>query len=195
MSTNSRNVRRRVARVDERVRRTRFALAEALMRLAPRHGIDRLDVRKLTAAAGVGRSTFYKHYAGKDDFFISSFAGMVAQFDAHARATRKDYDTMLPAREVFAHVEGARAFALSLVASGQFVRTQAAREDRLRVIAEANLRRCYPAWTLARRQEIAVVLAGTFASLTRWWLEDGLRKDAEHVARLYDSVARQVLRG
>jgi AcrR family transcriptional regulator len=170
-----------------------MALSEALMTLGARDGIDRVDVLKLAAAAGVGRSTFYRHYADKDDFFIKSFTGMVASRDAHARAKRRDYDTMLPAREVFEHVEQARAFALSLAASGQFARTTAAREDVLRAIAEANLKRLMPALPVARRQEIAVVLASAFVGLMRWWVESGLRKDAAHVAALYDSVARRVL--
>ena len=183
----------RRAGVDQRARRTRMALAEALMTLGARDGIDRVDVRKLAAAAGVGRSTFYKHYADKDDFFIKSFAGMVAAMDAHARAERPDYGTMLPAREVFQHIEEARAFALSLAASGQFARTTAAREDVLRAIAEGTLKRVMPALPLVRRQEIAVVLASAFVGLMRWWVEGGLRKDAAHVAALYDSVARRVL--
>lgn len=165
------------------------------MTLSPRVGADRIDVRKLVAAAGVGRSTFYKHYADKDDFLISSFGGMVAMFDARAREQRTDYDTMLPACEVFAHVEEARAFALSLATSGQFARTQAAREDKLRAMAEANLRRAYPGWTSLRRQETAVVLASAFTGLMRWWIETGLRQSAAHVADLYDNVARRLLAG
>jgi AcrR family transcriptional regulator len=189
---NSGKRRVRAASIDRRARRTRIALSEALMSLTPEVGFDRLDVQRLVRAAGVGRSTFYKHFADKDDFFITSFAGMVAAMDAHARK-RADYDTMLPAREVFGHVEEARAFALSLASSGQFARTQAQREDRLRAVAEANLRRCYPALPAVRRQETAVVLAGAFASLLRWWVETGMRQSAAHVAELYETVARRVL--
>lgn len=178
---------------DKRINRTRIALAEALMALGPARGVDNLDVRSLTAKAGVGRSTFYKHYADKDDFFIKSFAGMVAARDSHAHAYRRNYDTMLPAHEVFQHVEEARAFAKSLVASGQFGRTIAAREDVLRRIAEGNLNRLHPTWPASRRQEAAVVLASTFAGLMRWWMEDGVRKDAAYVAGLYDAIARRVL--
>jgi AcrR family transcriptional regulator len=191
MSSNS--PRRRAGSIDRRAQRTRNALALALIEMTPREGFDRLDVRKLAAKAGVGRSTFYKHYADKDDFLITSFAGMVAALDAHARAGRRDYDAMLPAREVFQHVAAAREFALALARSGQFARTQAQREDRLRVIAEANLRRLRPGLPLARRQELAVVLAGAFASLMRWWIEDGLRKDCAQVAELYETVARRML--
>jgi AcrR family transcriptional regulator len=179
--------------VDKRTHRTRFALAEALMALGPVKGVDRLDVRMLTAKAGVGRSTFYKHYADKDDFFIKSFAGMVGSRDVYAQKHRSDYDTMLPAHEVFQHVAEARSFAQSLVTSGQFARTIAAREDVLRGIAEANLKRLHPAWPAQRRREVAVVLASAFAGLMRWWIEDGVRKEAAYVAGLYDAVARRVL--
>jgi AcrR family transcriptional regulator len=194
MSNKRRRIRPAAPGVDRRARRTRMALAEALMDLVPKKGIERVQVGQLAKAAGIGRSTFYKHYADKDDFFITSFANMIASMDAHARAHRRGYDTMLPAHEVFAHVADARSFALSLGASGELARTHSAREDRLRVVAEANLKRFAPARPAAERQEIAVILAGTFASLMRWWVEGGLRHSAKHVATLYDSVARSVLR-
>jgi hypothetical protein len=114
--------------------------------------------------------------------------------DAQARATRRDYDTMLPAAEVFKHVEEARAFALSLATSGQLARTMAAREDVLRVVAEGNIRRLRPGLPAAQRQELAVVLAGAFVSLLRWWMEAGLHRTAGEVAALYDGVARRLLR-
>lgn len=194
MSSKTPQKRRQQANVDKRALRTRGALARALMTLAPKDGIDALQVRKLAAAAGVGRSTFYKHYADKDDFFIKSFAGMVAAMDAKARETRRDYDTMLPALEVFRHVEDARAFALSLATSGQFARTMAAREDVLKDLAEQNLKRLRPGWSAARRPELAVVLAGAFVSLMRWWIDAGMRRSADDVAALYETVARRLLR-
>ena len=162
------------------------------MTLGPEAGVDALEVGALAAKAKVGRSTFYKHYADKDDFFITSFANMVAGFDAQAR-TRVGYRAMLPAREVFAHVEEARAFALSVAKSGQFSRTQGLREAKLRVIAEANLKRLHPRLDAARREELAVILAGGFASLMRWWMETGLRQNAAHVAGLYEMLAERVL--
>ncbi len=194
MSNKTPQKRRQQANVDKRALRTRGALARALMTLAPKDGIDALQVRKLAAAAGIGRSTFYKHYADKDDFFIKSFAGMVAAMDAKARETRRDYDTMLPALEVFRHVEDARAFALSLATSGQFARTMAAREDVLKDLAEQNLKRLRPGWSAARRPELAVVLAGAFVSLMRWWIDAGMRRSADDVAALYETVARRLLR-
>jgi AcrR family transcriptional regulator len=181
--------------IDKRAQRTRQALADALMALAPQEGFDALEVSKLAATAGIGRSTFYKHFADKDDFLINSFAGMIAGFDAQAQKRRSDYCSMLPAHEVFEHVEGARTFALALATSGQYARTQAAREYRLRIVAEANLARLREHLSPAQRTEIAVILAGAFASLMRWWIEGGMRHSASYVAGLYETVATRILEG
>jgi len=178
--------------VDRRAQRTRMALADALIALGPRIGLDALEIRTLTEEAGVGRSTFYSHYSDKDDFLITSYGGMVAMCDEAARA-KPGWRGVLPSREVFAHVEGARAFALSLVSSGQFARTQAAREAKLHPIAEANLARLYPRMTLARRRELAVFLSGAFAGLMRWWMDSGLRQSAAHMHDVFETLAARVL--
>lgn len=179
-------------RADLRVQRTRWALAQALMQLAPQDGLDALEIAKLTAAAGVARSTFYKHFAYKDDFLVTSFGSVIRQFDAVA-AGRGGYDCMLPAREVFAHVEQARDFALALVASGHFERTQGARELKVRAVASANLARLRPELPSARREELSVLLAGLFMCLLRWWTDQALHQSAAHVASLYETAARRLL--
>ena len=47
----------------------------------------------------------------------------------------------------------------------------------------------------ARRRETAVILAGVFACLMRWWMETGLRQTPAHVAGLYETVARGMVSG
>lgn len=50
---------------DPRVQRTRAALRTAFNRLFIEHGYGSITPAAIAAAAGVGRSTFYDHYAGK----------------------------------------------------------------------------------------------------------------------------------
>ncbi|MFO1186558.1 MAG: hypothetical protein U1E87_03335 [Alphaproteobacteria bacterium] len=38
-----------------------------------------------------------------------------------------------------------------------------------------------------------MILAGAFASLMRWWVENGLHRDAAHVAGLYETLAHRFL--
>ena len=64
--------------VDPRVSRTRVLLAEALMSLGAAQDIETIEIGDLVEEAGIARSTFYAHFAGKDDFLVRSFVNMIA---------------------------------------------------------------------------------------------------------------------
>src|SRR5438046_2383994 len=64
-------------KADRRVARTRHALAMALMQLTVEKRYDAITIQDLLDRAGVGRSTFYEHYRGKDDLLTRSFEGMI----------------------------------------------------------------------------------------------------------------------
>lgn len=54
-------------RIDRRAARTRHALTESFVSLVRARGYGEVSVSDLCATADVGRSTFYAHYADKDD--------------------------------------------------------------------------------------------------------------------------------
>jgi AcrR family transcriptional regulator len=54
-------------RVDRRVRRTRFAVPNALFELMLEKEYDDITVADIAERADIVRSTFYMHYAGKED--------------------------------------------------------------------------------------------------------------------------------
>ncbi len=56
--------------VDRRVRRSRQRLHEALVALILERGWDRVTVQAVCARSRVGRSTFYVHFADKEDLLI-----------------------------------------------------------------------------------------------------------------------------
>ncbi|MCC6734813.1 MAG: helix-turn-helix transcriptional regulator, partial [Bauldia sp.] len=53
--------------VDERIRRTRAALAEAVLALASERDFAGVTVADITRRAGIGYATFFRHYPGKDE--------------------------------------------------------------------------------------------------------------------------------
>jgi len=63
----------RVALSDPRVARTRERLREALIALTLQRGWDDVSVQSVCARAGVGRSTFYVHFADREDLLLASF--------------------------------------------------------------------------------------------------------------------------
>lgn len=58
---------------DRRVRRTKQRLKDALMDLLARRDYDEITIRDLTRRADVGRSTFYSHFASKEELLFSGF--------------------------------------------------------------------------------------------------------------------------
>jgi AcrR family transcriptional regulator len=63
-----------LAKMDRRVRRTRRALIEAFNTLVLSRRYEDIRVEDITEAADVGRSTFYEHYAGRDDLHLEAIA-------------------------------------------------------------------------------------------------------------------------
>lgn len=64
---------KRPGRVDRRVARTRATLREALLRLILERGWDGTSVLDVCDRADVGRSTFYSHFADKEELLLSGF--------------------------------------------------------------------------------------------------------------------------
>src|SRR3954447_21575352 len=74
---------------DRRVQRTRRHLREALMALILERGWDAVSVRDVCEKADVGRSTFYVHFADKENLLLSGFDDLHAAMDeirSHAGA-------------------------------------------------------------------------------------------------------------
>ena len=55
-------------KTDKRIRRTRDTLGDALVELIQEKPFDEITVQQILDRAGVGRSTFYEHYATKTIF-------------------------------------------------------------------------------------------------------------------------------
>ncbi len=64
------------SRGDRRVRRTRGALKDALVDLIVERGWDGFSVQDLCDRADVGRSTFYLHFADKEEVLAGGFADL-----------------------------------------------------------------------------------------------------------------------
>ncbi|MFC9806510.1 TetR/AcrR family transcriptional regulator [Streptomyces griseoaurantiacus] len=55
---------------ERKKRATRAALAEAAIRLAAEHGVDKVTVEAISAAAGVSERTFFNYFDTRDDAFV-----------------------------------------------------------------------------------------------------------------------------
>lgn len=179
------------AKIDRRARRTRAALNDALLEAGMKGEVDALDVGALAEKAGIGRSTFYAHYASKADFIAASYADMIARSETAAASLDPTRADLLPAQILFAHIAQAREFARSLLASPDGLSVFAAGDAKLRAIVKANLAKRKPDWTQARRREAAVFITGGFSGLLRWQIET--EQDPEKTYAAYADLVRRAL--
>src|ERR1043166_1461864 len=104
---------------DQRVRRTRDRLGDALVELLVQKPFDDITVQDVLDGAGVSRSTFYTHYRDKNDLFLSDVDEF---FESMATALSRFGDKserVAPVQEMFAHIAEARPFYDALVESGR----------------------------------------------------------------------------
>ncbi len=73
-------------KLDRRVRRTRKRLQEALIALILEKGYPKVTISDLLERADVGRSTFYLHYADKDELLASCFDNLHEKLEEHAQS-------------------------------------------------------------------------------------------------------------
>ena len=67
-------------KMDRRIQRTRELLQKALIELIDERGYDAVTIQDIVERANIGRTTFYKHYNGKDDLFMSCHEAIVSSF-------------------------------------------------------------------------------------------------------------------
>ena len=68
-----------MAVLDRRVRRTREALARALLQLAAERPLAEVTIRALTSRAAGGYATFFRHYQTKEELLLDVLGGIVGE--------------------------------------------------------------------------------------------------------------------
>lgn len=77
-----------MSRSDRRVNKTKHALMQAMTELIQEKGFEATNISEITERADVGRSTFYAHFADKEDLLQGSIQeGMRKELEERIRIT------------------------------------------------------------------------------------------------------------
>jgi AcrR family transcriptional regulator len=181
------NARAPKKRIDERVRRTRDRLGDAIIDLIQKQPFDTIKVQDVLDRAGVARSTFYEHFSDKDDLLHSDMDEFLEGMATALSRGKAPSDRVAPVKELFAHVAEMRTLYAAMVASGkihdflELGQGHFARgiERRLKEIPRAR------GLTAKRRAALAPALAGALLSLLTWWLDRGAPGSPAEMDDLY----------
>jgi AcrR family transcriptional regulator len=175
---------------DQRVRRTRDRLGDAMMELLVQKPFDDITVQDVLDGAGVSRSTFYAHYRDKNDLFLSDaedfFESMATALSRHEDKSER----VAPVQELFAHVGEVRPFYNALVESGRMHDVMdLGKEHFARGIEQrlSEIPRSRPIPS-SRRSAIAHGLAGNLFSLLTWWVQHGMTLSPAEMDTLFHKL-------
>lgn len=180
-------------RIDKRTNRTRHALAEAMIDLGGKQGVENVTPADLARKAGVSRSTFYANFASKNDYLDRAFAAMFRSCEEAQMRERPSDSGILPSWHFFHHVHSAKSFAISIAKSETFPQYLAAREALFRERAALRLNSASPNTSRTELDGLASMLAGAFAGLMRRWMETELATPPDELHGQFEHFVSKAL--
>jgi AcrR family transcriptional regulator len=151
----------------------RERLAEAAFALFDERGYEQTTVDDITERAGLGRTTFFRHYRSKDDVIFPDHDRMLEEIAERLRTTSQD--TALAAVS-----DAVRLVLLHYLAEGDLARRRYALTSRVPALRDREIA------TVARYQRL-------FREFIAAWLTDDIRRGARESATPSSAALRAEL--
>jgi AcrR family transcriptional regulator len=177
---------------DRRVLRTRHTLREALLALLSERGWDAISVQDLCDRANVGRSTFYTHFADKEELLVGGFDDLRRMLRGQrGPAGPRPSEPLRFARGLIEHAhENQRLFrALVGKRSGQVV-LRRFRELLVELVEDDLAASCLPG---PARDAAVRFLSGGFLELLGWSLDARTSPTPEALEGLFLAMSTSAL--
>lgn len=157
-------------RIDRRSARTRRLLHQALMQLIVRKNYESITVQDLLDEADVGRSTFYAHYAGKDDLLRRGFEQLRSELHASGTDRVDNGEVVLAFSSVlFAHAERFKDIYRGLIGSSGSMIVLTEIRHALTDMVEPEIK---PLEASGFPKSLAIrFVVDSFQTVLTWWLE------------------------
>lgn len=178
----------------------RELLQKALIELISERDYDTITIQDIVERAHFGRTTFYKHFAGKDELFISCHESIVSQFyfgphHPYSRGELLSLETPHAMIAAYQHLAEARKLLYSTFQGKDSLPLLRQIRDRSAQEIEGNLRTAFPGFDSAMPLELlANYLAGAQITLVQWWLEKRRPQTPEELAKTFHLLQRAAIR-
>jgi AcrR family transcriptional regulator len=175
---------------DRRVQRTRRLLHVAIIALIRERGWDAITVQDVCARADVGRSTFYAHFADKEELLISGFGDLRQHLrESVAAADAKPLAFTLALLE---HTREYEPIYRALLGRRTAQVVYRAWIDVVSDLLNEDLAKLAPPGPL--RKAAVRYLSGALWELLTWWSEQPKRSASLEVDQIFRRLTMPVLR-
>ena len=179
---------------DARVRRTREALRSALLALLDEQPFEQITIRDISARAGAGYATFFRHYPDKAVLLSDLAADEIRELLARALPILYAQDTRAACLALCGYIDERRELWSVLLLGGA---SGTLREEFLRQAREAALAapKDRPHSRLPNDLAVLFGVSGVL-EIFKWWLEHGRDLSVTEVADILDRlVIAPILKG
>jgi AcrR family transcriptional regulator len=186
-SKRSRRPRRRrktISADDPRAARSRQALTDAFLKLLETRPLDQVSIRDITATAGIGYTTFFRHHASKEDLLEHVAAEQIRRLFDLAMPVLDAYDVRSGSTALFRYADAHRALWSTLLTGGA---AGTIREEFLRLAREVAASQGRPNTWLPADAGVILIVGGTLDLLT-WWLRQSRPLPIERIVEIHESV-------
>lgn len=187
-------------KVDRRIQRTRTSLRDALMRLIISKGYDEITIQDITDEANVARTTFYLHFADKDELLFGTMRDIYEElFLAVGGDMPKSFfsdDENDCVAEDFIHVQEYSAFYKIMIGErGSAAFLARVRQYLAEAIMETTLKDMIPDGKETRVpiEMMSYAMAGAQIGVIKWWLDNGMRESPQKVGFMFEQLLKRGL--
>src|SRR4051794_4470980 len=168
---------------DRRVQRTQRALHDAFFALVVEKDYEAITVQDILDRANVGRSTFYQHFAGKQDLLLKGLENLRGWLAARHREVAEA--SAIPgvgfSRAMFEHVgEGSKIYRAFVGKEGGPL-VQRELQRMLAELVRSDLAARAPRSTKVPLDLLAEFAASAFMATLAWWMEQRTPMSASEI--------------
>ena len=169
---------------DPRALRSRDALHRALLDLLEAKPFDQITIREITALAGIGYTTYFRHYETKDALLDAVMSEQVNSLINLSIPILQAQDLRSACESLFSYVKDHRAIWSTLLTGGA---AGTIRDEFLRLVRETPVVRKSSAGNLPTELGMTLIVSGTL-ELLAWWLRQPTLVAISEMAAVHESV-------
>jgi AcrR family transcriptional regulator len=179
-------------RRDRRVEQSRVRLHQSLVALILERGWDRVSVQDVCARAEVGRSTFYAHFADKEDLLVSGLDNVRDGLLDQIRSEGPRRRPFAFVRGFIAHADGSRRLFRAVIGK----RSGPAVQRRFRQVVRELLQEDLASQGLGgpAQHTTALYLTGALTELLTSWVDSRNSLSASQIEDTFVRLSDPVLR-